>query len=315
VLVRILLNCFLMSQLPDIRQLRVFIALEESRSFTVAASALNITQSAVSHSIKSLETLLECQLIERLGKKCILTPHGEVFLHHAKHAVKQLEGAAAKIKTLNTWGYSLLKIGVSHSFSQYILPSVLAEFYESEKKCEVFVATGDTRHMLSKIDKGELDIAFGIRRSRLESEYQFRGIAEDALCFVIHPEHPWVTKKPENTDDYEKERFILYGNKSLTSITLDAHLSGLGIKYRASLRVSNMEAIKALTAMKLGVGIVSSWAVRKEVENGSLVKHEIIPEPVREWGYYLSRTKSLSLVETKFIDIFAEQTAKLITEA
>jgi LysR family transcriptional regulator, low CO2-responsive transcriptional regulator len=296
-----------MIQLPEIRQLRVFIALVETRSFTLAASTLHITQSAVSHSLKSLEMQLDCQLIERLGKKCILTPHGEVFLHHAKLALKQLEGATLKIKTLNTWGYSSLRIGVSHSQSQYVLPFVLAEFYRLEKKCEVFVDTGDTRDLLSKLDKGELDIAFGISRNNIESEYKFHGLVEDTLCFITHPEHSWTKKKPEVTEDYEKERFIIYGNNTVTASNLSSHLSGLGIKYKVSLSVSNMESIKAMVALNLGVGIIAEWVAREEVKQKSLILHPIHPAPARQWGYYISRNKSLTLTEVRFIDIFARE--------
>ncbi len=304
-----------MTQLPEIRQLRVFIALEETRSFTAAASVLSITQSAVSHSLKSLELLLECQLVERLGKKCILTAHGEVFLHHAKLAIKQLDSAVGKIKTLNTWGYTSLKVGVSNSQCQYVLPQALSEFYDSEKKCEVFVATGDTSNLLSKLDKGELDIAFGIRRNNLENEYQFHPIVEDSLCFITHPKHSWVSKKPENTEDFEKERFIIYGNNSITSSILDTHLSGLGIKYKASTFVDNMGAIKAMAAINLGVGVIACWTAKEEIENKSLVTHSITPAPKRVWGYYLSRTKSLSLTEGKFIETFSSRLVKTIKGA
>ena len=302
-----------MNQLPDIRQLRIFIALEETRSFTAAAGLLRITQSAVSHSLKSLELLLDCQLIERLGKKCILTPYGEVFLHHAKQAILQLEGATSKIKTLNSWGYSSLKIGVSHAQSQYVLPQVLSEFYNKEKRCEVFVETGDTRDLLKKIDQGELDVVFGIKRNKLENEYQFHEVAQDTLTFITHPDHTWVTKKPENTEDYEKERFVIYGNESLTTGILDSHLSGLGIKYKTSISVNNMESIKAMVVINLGVGIVAEWTVKKEIEDKSLIVQPINPSPTRDWGYYLCRTKSLSTIEGKFIDIFSKKLRNMIS--
>ncbi len=301
-----------MTQLPEIRQLKVFIALVETRSFTSAANLLHITQSAVSHSLKSLETQLDCQLIERLGKKCILTPHGEVFLHHAKLAIKQLEGATLKIKTLNTWGYSSLRIGVSHALSQYILPAVLSEFYRIEKKCEIFVETGDTLELLAKLEKGELDIAYGISRNNAEHEYRFFNVIEDSLCFIIHPDHIWNKKKPEVTEDYEKERFILYGNQSLTASHLASHLSGLGIKYKASISLSNMEAIKAMVAMNLGVGVIADWVVKEEVKMGTLVTLPIQPAPKRQWGYYTSRNKSLTLTEVRFIDVFSRELEKVI---
>lgn len=301
-----------MNQLPEIRQLRVFIALVETRSFTLAASSLSITQSAVSHSLKSLETQLGCQLIERLGKKCILTPHGEVFLHHAQLAIKQLEGATNKIKTLNTWGYSSLRIGLSHAQSQYVLPAALSEFYRIEKKCEVFVDTGDSRDLIRKLDKGELDIAFGLRSSHLENEYRFYGVADDSLCLISHPEHSWVTKKPEVTEDYENERFIIYGNNSVTSSSLESHLSGCGIKYKASMSVNNMESIKAMVALNLGVGVIAEWVAREEIKNQSLIMYPIQPAPIRHWGYYISRNKQLNLTEVRFIDLFSSQLVKVI---
>lgn len=295
-----------MMQLPEIRQLRVFIALEETRSFTAAANTLNITQSAVSHSLKSLEGLLGCELIERLGKKCILTPHGEVFLFHAKKAMQQLENASSKIGTLNDWGYSSLKIGLSGSLCQYVMPKTLAAFYEKESRCEVFINIGDTADLIKKLDDGELDLAFGLHARTHSAMHPFVKLGEDKLCFITAPNHSWCGKKPEFTEEFAKERFITYGNDSVTNHILTSHLSGIGIKQRATLAMGNMESIKEMVALNLGVGVISKWIARRELENGNLVKHEITPAPTREWGYYISKSKSLSLVEENFLKLFSE---------
>jgi len=273
----------MITQLPEIRQLRVFITLEETRSFTAAANILHITQSAVSHSLKSLEQLLECQLIERLGKKCILTPHGEVFLHHAKKAMRELEGATAKIGTLNDWGYSSLKVGASNTLCQY------------------------------ELDDGELDIAFGVYSKALSLEHPFVKLGEDKLCFITAPSHPWCDKKPENTEDFTQERFIVYGNDTITNQILKTHLPGIGIKQRATLAMGNMESIKEMVALNLGVGIISDWIAKRELEKDTLVKHEITPAPVREWGYYMNRVKTRSLPEEEFLKIFFDQLDKVLS--
>ncbi|MGJ8656353.1 MAG: LysR family transcriptional regulator [Akkermansiaceae bacterium] len=295
-----------MIQLPEIRQLRVFISLEETRSFTAAANLLNITQSAVSHSLKSLEGLLGCQLIERLGKKCILTPHGEVFLFHAKKALLQLESATSKITTLNDWGYSSLRIGVSSTLCQYVMPGTLSKFYEKESRCEVFITIGDTADLIKKLESGELDFAFGLYSRFHSAIHPFVKLGEDKLCFITAPEHPWCKRVPERSEEYAKERFITYGNDTVTNHILTSHLSGIGIKQRATLAMGNMESIKEMVALNIGVGIISEWIAKRELEKGNLVKHEISPAPVREWGYYISKSKSLSLVEENFLTIFTE---------
>lgn len=301
-----------MTQFPEIRQLRAFIVLEETRSFTAAANVLNITQSAVSHSLKSLENLLGCQLIERLGKKCILTPHGEVFLYHAKKSIQQLESATKKINTLNDWGYSSMKIGVSNTLCQYVMPKTLKAFYEKEKRCEVFITVGDTANQLKKLEEGELDMAFGLYSKTHTMAHPFVKLAEDELCFITSPEHAWCEKKPEYSEEFAKERFITYGNDSVTNTILTSHLSGIGIKQTATLAMSSMESIKEMVALDLGVGIISDWIARDEFKNGTLVKHEITPAPVREWGYYVSKLKTLSLVEENFLKCFSQNIESLL---
>ena len=292
---------------PEIRQIRIFLALEQYRSFTAAAVSMDITQSAISHSIKSLELNLNCQLIERLGKKCILTPHGEVFLHHAKQAVQELEKAAMKIKTLNNWGYSSIKLGLSHTFCQHVLPKALKAFYEKQNKCEVFITPGDTAALLDELGAGRLDLAFGIHRQRYEDKYRFVPVTSDELCFITSPIHSWCSKKPTVEKDFSDERYITYSTETATSQILNTHLSGIGVKQRAVLTMGNMESIKEMAAHGLGVGIVADWVAREALKNGELVKHSISPPPIRQWGYYMGKTKTLSLPEERLIGLISKE--------
>lgn len=300
-----------MNSIPDIRQIRIFIAIEETRSFTAAANMTGVTQSAVSHSIKALETQLECKLIERLGKKCVLTPHGEVFLHHAKEAVAQLVTASEKIIALNTSGYNSLKIGVSHSLCQYVIPKALADFYKKNKKTEIFITAGDTASLIKDLDAGKLDIAFGIHRNIHENEFIFIPLFKDKLCFITSADHPW-SKDKKMVKDYTDQRFITYGNDSATTEIAQAHLKGMGIKQRASISMCNMESIKEMTALGLGVGIISEWVARDSLKDNQLVKHSITPPPVRQWGYYIRKTKKLSKTEEQFSKIFTKEFSKVI---
>jgi len=303
-----------MIAVPDIRQIRIFIALEENRSFTGAASKLHITQSAVSHSLKSLESQLNCKLVERLGKKCILTPHGEVFLHHARQAMQHIENAAQKIQTLNHWGYSSIKLGVSDSISQYVLPRTLASFNKTQPKCEIFISPGDTSDLINLVSKGEIDIAVGIHRQSYENDFNFTPVVTDEMCFVTTPEHEWCKKAPETEEDYLKERFIVYGTNSVTTMIVNAHLSGLGIgiKQRSTLSTGNMESIKEMATLGLGVGIVPKWLTNSATNEGKLVIHDIKPAPRRQWGYYTNKTKSLSLPEEEMMQVFTKEFEKVV---
>src|SRR5881275_2904153 len=77
----------------DSRQLRAFCVLARAGTFTQAARELHLTQSGVSHSMKALENDIGCRLLDRLGKKVVLTQAGEQLLEHASKILQEMEEA------------------------------------------------------------------------------------------------------------------------------------------------------------------------------------------------------------------------------
>jgi len=86
--------------MPEIRQVLAFVAIVETGSFTLAAKRLNLTQSAISHSLRSLEDALNTRLIDRKGKFHTLTPTGEVFLRHCHAVLAELDRAVRHMSEL-----------------------------------------------------------------------------------------------------------------------------------------------------------------------------------------------------------------------
>jgi len=89
-----------MTPILDSRKLLAFTTLARVGSFTLAARELFITQSAVSHAIKSLEVELECRLFERLGRSVKLTPAGRQLLEHAQRILAEMKTARADLAEL-----------------------------------------------------------------------------------------------------------------------------------------------------------------------------------------------------------------------
>ena len=84
----------------DSRQLRAFVTLARTGSFTMAAKELFLSQSAVSHSMKALETDVGCRLFDRVGKKVLLTQAGETLLQHANKILNEMAAARLGLEQL-----------------------------------------------------------------------------------------------------------------------------------------------------------------------------------------------------------------------
>src|SRR5437868_6627313 len=97
----------------DSRQLRAFVTLARTGSFTVTAKELFLSQSAVSHSIKALEEETGCRLLDRVGKKIALLPAGEQLLHHAEKILHEMELARKALDQREKWGHARLRLAAS----------------------------------------------------------------------------------------------------------------------------------------------------------------------------------------------------------
>ena len=143
----------------DSRQLYAFAALARRGSFTLAAKDLFITQSAVSHAIKALEGDMKCRLVDRVGKRALLTQSGELLLRHAEKILGEMGSARSGIETLSSWGQGRLRVGASTTACQYILPTVLREFRQSFPKCVIMIEPGDHSQQLDLLRQGHVDLA------------------------------------------------------------------------------------------------------------------------------------------------------------
>src|SRR5947208_13893739 len=107
----------------DSRQLRAFSVLARTGSFTQAARELHLTQSGVSHAMKALERDVGCRLLDRLGKKVVLTQAGEQLLHHVTRILREMEAARESMAQLGKWGKGRLRVGASTEACSEIIPA------------------------------------------------------------------------------------------------------------------------------------------------------------------------------------------------
>jgi DNA-binding transcriptional LysR family regulator len=293
----------------DSRQIRAFASLARTGSFTLAAKELHLTQSAISHSMKALEREVGCRVLDKLGKKVVLTEAGEALLVHVERILGEMALARAELDQLGKWGQSRLRLGASSTACQHILPTVLREFRESFPQCVISIEPGDTPEMIAALRDRRIDLAVNLEPKR-DEPLAFRPLFTDELSFVLSPLHAWAREGRVERSQIAKQHYILYGKRSYTAEMIDEYFRQEDIVLYSSIDLGSMEAIKELVKLGLGVSILATWTCRKEIEERSLVSLPLGKRKLRRrWGVLHWRGRRLSLAEETFIGL-CEQVAE-----
>lgn len=295
----------------DSRQLRAFAALARTGSFTLAAKELFLSQSAVSHSMKALETDVSCRLFDRVGKKVLLTQAGESLLHHTEKILQEMAAARAGLEQLGKWGVGRLRIGASPTACQYILPAVLREFKESFPKCRIAIVPGDTLEAIESVRENRIDLAITLQ-PRNEDQFEFHPLFNDELAFIVGAMHPWAKDGHVVRNEIPKQSYVLYNKTSYTFRMVRDYFNQEDMVLNTVIELGSMEAIKELVKLGLGVGILSPWIAQKEIQEKSLVALPLGRRKMkRNWGVIHWRGRRLSLAEETFLGLCKAATADL----
>jgi DNA-binding transcriptional LysR family regulator len=295
-------SCF-MEWIPDLRQIRAFVAVAELGSFTQAAKKIFVTQSAVSHAMRTLEDQLSCQLLDRSSKRVTLTNEGEMVLKRCKRILLEIDLAGRDVDGLRRWGQTRIRIGAPHSLCNYLLPAVLREFRDCFPRCEPSIEAGDTMSLVQRLSETELDVVIGMRPKGVNPE-AYRMLHRDRLHFLVSPMHPWAADVSEVEESINEQQFIVYARGTETHRLGMEWIESRSGRMKKPIVLGDMQAIREMVKLGMGVGLMAPWVAAREIEEGGLCA---IPMPdggiEREWGAYHSPKKSLSLVEDAFIGL------------
>ncbi len=253
----------------DTRQLVAFKTIVETGGFTKAARQLHLTQSALSHQIKNLESQLQTQVFARLGKRIALTQAGEVLFRYATPVLQQLAEAQQVIATLHEPGHGRLRVSAA-SFSCYqILPHVLREFRSTYPHVELFVTANYTDKAVQALLAGELELGVFVLPSNTDGLY-VETLCEDELVVIVSPQNPWTRRRHVQWSDLATQMQITYNRGSETFQMIQRELHERGITAQETMEVQHSAAVIEMVKMGLGFALMPRWVVREDIRAGTL---------------------------------------------
>jgi len=181
-----------MTALIDIDQLRTFIAIAETGSFTRAAEVVHKTQSAVSMQMKRLEERLDKPIFARDGRASKLTEDGERLLDYARRIVKLNLEALASFSSTELSGR--VRLGVPDDYADRYLPEIMARFSRAYPGVELTVLCEPSVDLLRRIEINDLDLAIVTTteapRSNVKPFRQERLLWVTSVRHAVHNEDP-----------------------------------------------------------------------------------------------------------------------------
>lgn len=249
---------------------KVFKEVAEAGNITAAAQALYISQSAVSQSIKQLESDLQTRLFARNSRGVTLTADGKLLYEYVRSAIGLLETGEAKLSQTRELQMGHLTIGASDTVtSQFLLPH-LDSFHRQYPAIHIQIVSGRSHKVLGLLQSGKVDIAFASTPGE--------GSFETVPCFATHsifvasPEYPCDFDHVYTLAEIADFPLILLERKASSRLYLEKYFLQNGLRLNPEIELGARSLLVDLAAIGFGVAGVTEEFVRKDLESGRLRK-------------------------------------------
>jgi DNA-binding transcriptional LysR family regulator len=242
----------------DIRQLQTLVAVADTRSFAASSRIVNLTPSAISQQIQTLEGELGVELFDRTRRPPVLNSKGEEIVRASRQIVQIMAEARQSISGGSTAG--VLKIGSIRTISMRIAPQAFAEIAERFPNIAFHLTVGISEDLLSDVAAGRLDAAIVAEHVDIPGGLIWTPILEEPLLLVSPPDLTGLSGQ----DLLKRLPFIRYETKVPLARQIDVEMSRLGVEPRQIVVANTMPSVIGCVLAGLGAAVVPKSAIPEE---------------------------------------------------
>jgi len=291
----------------EIRHLQLVAAVADVGSLTRAGDRLHLTQSALSHQLRDIESRLGAALFLRVGKRLVLTPAGERLLASARDVLERLEQTEREIRQMGKDRAGVLRLTTECYTCYHWLPPLLIRYRRRFPRVEVRIDVAATGRPVENLLAGKIDLAIvssPVTNRRIATRPVFR----DELMVMASRHHRFAQQTHVKLADMRDETLYIYPPKEESSV-LNRVLVPAGATPARIEEVLLTEAITELVKAGLGVSVLAPWAVQPTLDSGAIVARPLTARGLhREWR--AAMPKDLVSVDyvREFIDLLETNT-------
>ena len=260
-----------------LNQLKYFVAVAESRSFTKAAEQYFLAQTAITQQIQKLETSLGVQLIDRKTRPISLTPMGQVFLREARNILRRMDGAIQRTREASTGITGNLRIGYTKGYEHSDLPVKMRRFHQNFPNVLVTCYRCDTDRLTAGLVNGEYDVIFTWDSTNLIRDERVDYCLQERVRLVValYGSHHLAKRTGLTRADLKDEVMLFMTPSSTGDTTADEFFIHLyqkaGYTPNILMRSNDVESILMMVAAEEGISILPTSCMRHLSDADNLV--------------------------------------------
>lgn len=276
------------------RRLQVFHTVARLLSFTKAAESLHMTQPAVTFQVRQLEEYFNTRLFDRTHNRISLTEAGEEVFKYADQIFELYSQMENSIRELTGEIRGVVTIGASTTIAEYMLPSLLGDFKAKFRDVDIHLKVSNTEGIVSMVESNVIDL--GVVEAPVSNKnLVVEKCTEDDLVAIMPPGHALAEKKALTLTEVLKFPFICREEGSGTREVIAEYMAKTeecdpGCM-NVAMELGSPEAVKGAVEAGMGVSVMSSSTIQKELKLGSLVSVPLDPPLERPFSFVHQKQK------------------------
>jgi DNA-binding transcriptional LysR family regulator len=258
---------------PDLRALRLLVAVGSTGSLSRAARELGTSQQAASARLRALEGELGVTLAGRSARGTQLTPTGLLVAGWAQDVLAAADVFTASLAALRAERSRGVRVAASLTVAEHLLPGWLVAVGRAHPGMAVQVVAANSTVVLEQVRTGTVDLGL-IETPDVPGDLSTRTIGHDELAVVVAPDHRWARRRRIRPDELASTPLLLREEGSGTRRALEVALGAVGhptLAAPAAVLTSTL-ALRTTTAGGLAPSVLSARAVADDVAAGRLVR-------------------------------------------
>ncbi len=288
--------------------MRTFCDLVDTGSFTRAAEANFISQSAVSQQLAKLERDLGTQLITRGGGMVTPTEAGKAFYRGAHEIIRRYEGLLGEVRSASDAIRGVLRIGTIYSVGFYMFNPYVREFLQAHPEVDLHVEYTQWTHIYAAVIGGEMDLGV-VACPEKQRSIEIIPIGAEELVLICSPDHRFARRKTVDVQELNGETMIGFDANTPTRRHIEKVLKRNRVEVRIAMEFDNVELLKRAVEVGGSLAILPPGNVEREVEYGDLcfARFRDSRPWTRKLGILRRRGKMPSPAESKFLALLRKR--------